>query len=213
MGTNVDPGDLGRRLACRRHELGLSREQVAARAGIHPSYLAYLEESPAAPTTGAMVRLAGALETTPQTLVGGGLERPPGAGGPSAHPRLVELDEAECWRLVQPGGVGRVAVVTTDGPVVLPVNFAVLSRTVVFRTAPGTVPATHVGEQVAVEVDQVDSALRSGWSVLLSGRSEQVDVGQLGSDVPIVQPWAGGVRDLYLQVRVVRITGRRIVPG
>jgi transcriptional regulator with XRE-family HTH domain len=213
VGAYVDPGDLGRRLAYRRRQLGLSREQVAERAGVHPSYLAYLEESPAAPTTGAVVRLAGALETTPQALIGGGLERPPGPGGRASHSRLVELDEAECWRLVEPGGVGRVAVNTIDGPVVLPVNFVVLSRSIVFRTAPSTVPATHVGELVAVEVDRVDSALRSGWSVLLSGRSEQLDVGQLGSDVPIVQPWAGGVRDLYLRVRVVRVTGRRIVPG
>jgi transcriptional regulator with XRE-family HTH domain len=213
MSTHVDPGDLGRRLAYRRRELGLTREQLAERAGMHPSYLAYLEESPAAPTTGALVRLASALETTPQSLVGGGMDAPPGRRGPSPHPRLVELDEAECWRLVEPGGVGRVAVATADGPVVVPVNFAVRSRCVVFRTAPGTAVAAHVGEAVAVEVDQVDSALSSGWSVLLSGRSERVDVGQLGSDVPVVQPWAGGTRDLHVRVRVERVSGRRIVPG
>lgn len=58
-------GDLGRRLAARRVNLGLTRRQAAARAGMAVTYLRYLEEHPgAAPGTSALMRLAEALETT-----------------------------------------------------------------------------------------------------------------------------------------------------
>ena len=40
-------GDLGQRVAHRRRQLGLSREQVAQRAGIEAGYLDYLEHAAA----------------------------------------------------------------------------------------------------------------------------------------------------------------------
>ncbi|MGX1246953.1 hypothetical protein RKD46_008057 [Streptomyces pseudovenezuelae] len=48
--AGAGPGDLGRRLLHRRGELGLTRREVADRAGMAPGYLRYLEESPAAHT-------------------------------------------------------------------------------------------------------------------------------------------------------------------
>jgi nitroimidazol reductase NimA-like FMN-containing flavoprotein (pyridoxamine 5'-phosphate oxidase superfamily) len=33
------------------------------------------------------------------------------------------LEEAECLRLILPGGIGRLAYSRPDGPVVLPVNY------------------------------------------------------------------------------------------
>ncbi|SDH96608.1 Helix-turn-helix domain-containing protein, partial [Sinosporangium album] len=39
------PGDIGRRVARRREDLGLTREQLAERTGMDPGYLAYLEEN------------------------------------------------------------------------------------------------------------------------------------------------------------------------
>src|ERR1044072_270136 len=85
------PGDLGRRLAARRAELGLTRRQTANRAGIAPSYLRYLEEAPgAAPDAGALLRLAGVLETTVTELAGGHAGLPPGPGRAAAHPRFRE---------------------------------------------------------------------------------------------------------------------------
>ncbi|MFJ7271335.1 helix-turn-helix domain-containing protein [Streptomyces sp. NPDC099050] len=44
--------DLGRRVAARRTELGLSREDVALRAGSAESYIAYVEEGEARPDGG-----------------------------------------------------------------------------------------------------------------------------------------------------------------
>jgi transcriptional regulator with XRE-family HTH domain len=63
------PGD-GKRLATRRKALGLTREQVAARAGMAITYLAYIEENPAIVMQVCLVRLADALETTTCALLG-----------------------------------------------------------------------------------------------------------------------------------------------
>jgi Pyridoxamine 5'-phosphate oxidase len=70
--------------------------------------------------------------------------------------------------------VGRIAFTTGSGPVVLPVNFAVLDDTLVIRTAEGTIIDGHAGEQVAVEVDHLDEALCQGWSVLVRGPAHRV---------------------------------------
>src|SRR5260370_27607350 len=57
-----DPGDLSKRAARRRAELHLSKEQVAARAGMSLRYLEYLERYPARPGGAALRRLAAGTE-------------------------------------------------------------------------------------------------------------------------------------------------------
>jgi transcriptional regulator with XRE-family HTH domain len=70
--------DLARRVAHRRHELELTLEEVARRAGMTPEYLDYLEHAPAIDIPrGALIRLAGALETSVDSLRGGKVDRPP----------------------------------------------------------------------------------------------------------------------------------------
>ncbi|HEY7145947.1 MAG TPA: helix-turn-helix transcriptional regulator [Streptosporangiaceae bacterium] len=64
------PGDLGRRVAARRKELGLTRAELAARSGMAVSYLAYLEQHAANVSYDALIRLADALGTTPDALLG-----------------------------------------------------------------------------------------------------------------------------------------------
>jgi transcriptional regulator with XRE-family HTH domain len=64
-------GDLGRRVTQRRMELGLTRDEVAARAGMAPNYLTYLETQVAHIGSSGLARLAGALQTTVDELLGG----------------------------------------------------------------------------------------------------------------------------------------------
>jgi transcriptional regulator with XRE-family HTH domain len=81
------PGDLGRRVADRRRRCGLSRAELAARAGVSTPYLSYLETHPANVTTTCLMGLADALETTAEALLGaspttGHAEKaPPGPAG------------------------------------------------------------------------------------------------------------------------------------
>lgn len=211
--TALDSGDVGRRVAHRRKELGMSRATLAARAGMSTEFVAYVETSPAELSTATMQRLAAALETTSGTLLGASVDRPPGRGHGTARPTLTELSPEVCWELIASGGVGRLAAATDEGPVVLPVNFVVDDRTIVFRTASdSSLAALPVGLDVGFEVDRIDDALREGWSVLVLGGIERVapdDAATLRrTNDP--DPWAGGSRPVLLRIRPRRVTGRRI---
>jgi len=207
-------GDLGRRLAVRRAELGLTREETATRAGMAPTYLQYLEERPsAAPGIGALLRLAEALDTTVRDLTGCDTDLPPGPGRAGLHPEFTELSTQQCRELLSAHGVGRIAVPTESGPVIVPVNYSVVEGAVVFRTAPDTTPAQAAGCQVAFEVDRIDDAFSQGWSVLVRGHARTVtdpdDVRRL-AERAYSTPWAGGRRDVWVHIDPLVITGRRI---
>jgi transcriptional regulator with XRE-family HTH domain len=209
-----DPGDLSKRVAHRRAELGLSTAQVAARAGMSLRYLEYVERYPARPSPAALRQLAAALRTTPAALLGAGAEVPPGRGRRQHGQRvMIKLTPVECRRLIAPGGIGRLGFCTATGPVVVPVNFAVLADTIVIRTAEGTVIDGHADDPVALEIDHIDEALCQGWSVLVRGRSHHVlhpaELGRLQEDA-VVWPWAGGEREVYARILPDQITGRRI---
>lgn len=208
-----NPGDLSKRVALRRAELRLSRAQVALRARMNPRYLEYLENFPVMPGAAALRQLAAALRTTPAALLGAGAEAPPGHAGPAAWPVVKKLFPAECRRLIEPGGVGRIAFSTAAGPVVLPVNFAVVGGTIVFRTGAGTVIGAHGDDQVAFEVDHIDEALGQGWSVLVHGQAHRVlQPGELRHlrETVAVLPWPGGEREVCVRIVPSQITGCRI---
>ncbi|WP_300614153.1 pyridoxamine 5'-phosphate oxidase family protein [Trebonia sp.] len=129
---------------------------------------------------------------------------------------LRTLSPDECFDLLEPGGVGRVAFMSADGVMVLPVNFAVLGRAIIFRTAPDTLLAVYANARVGFEADSVDEALQAGWSVLVQGHAHTInderEVRHL-EDATRLQPWAGGARDVYVRIAPARISGRRIGPG
>jgi transcriptional regulator with XRE-family HTH domain len=73
------PGDLGRRIAARRQQLGWSRAQLAAKAGLSVSYLTHVETYPALVTRTCLIQLADALGTTAEGLLGAGSADQPAA--------------------------------------------------------------------------------------------------------------------------------------
>jgi nitroimidazol reductase NimA-like FMN-containing flavoprotein (pyridoxamine 5'-phosphate oxidase superfamily) len=214
--TSGRSGDLAQRVAHRRHELGLTREEVARRAGMVPGYLDYLEHSPAvAITRGSLIRLAAALETTVPYLRGGEVDRPPGPGRAGPHPHLDVLSRDECEAHLAGGGVGRFVFLAEQGPVALPVNFRFVDGDIVFHTRIEGALAAAAGTTVGFEVDHIDEAMSEGWSVLTSGRARLVDdpaelkqLAQLG-----VEPWPGGEREAVMRVETATISGRRIRQG
>ncbi|HEY6315632.1 MAG TPA: pyridoxamine 5'-phosphate oxidase family protein [Streptosporangiaceae bacterium] len=126
---------------------------------------------------------------------------------------ITNLLPAECRRLIAAGGVGRIAFSTTSGPVVLPVNFAMVEGTVVIRTGEGSMIDGHADERVAFEVDHIDEALRQGWSVLVRGQAHRVahpaELRHMRREATI-WPWPGGDRDVYVRIIPGKISGRRI---
>lgn len=219
MTRHTASGDTGRRIAQRRAALGLTREQLGERAGMVTGYIEYLEESTADIPGGDLLRIATALETSVEELVGGGMDEPPGQGGPAADPRLRELGREECLRLIEPGGIGRVAWSGQGGPVVLPVNYKMHDGTIVFRTQRGglideelSTCAADLDLKVGFEVDRIDEARREGWSVLVQGPAHRVTAPEEVAAVAAsgLETWAGGTRDRYLRITPQQVTGRRI---
>jgi hypothetical protein len=209
-------GDLARRIAHRRDELGLTREEVARRAGMDMGYLDYFEHNPAAALSiGTWLRLAKALETTPASLAGGDVGRPPGPGRAGPHPVLETLTQEQCKDHLVAGGVGRVVFSAERGPVALPVNFRFVDGRVVFRTQPTASPAITAGAVVSFEVDRIDEAMSEGWSVLVSGRAQRVeDRTELGKLALVgIEPWAGGQREAVIRIEIDEISGRAIRQG
>lgn len=212
-----DPGDLGRRLAARRAELRLSLSQVAWRARVEPRYLAYLENFPGHPDAATLRRLAGALCTTSAALLGAGQQAPPGRDPREAcwgSAGMVErLAPVECYRLLGPRGIGRIAFETASGLVVLPVNYAVTDATIVVRTGSGSLIGAHSDDPVSFEADHVDLELGQGWSVLVRGEAHRVlQPGELRnlSEGCDLRPWPAGEHDLFVRIVPTQITGRRI---
>jgi nitroimidazol reductase NimA-like FMN-containing flavoprotein (pyridoxamine 5'-phosphate oxidase superfamily) len=139
------------------------------------------------------------------------------AAGPAACSRALRtLSSAECFGLLELGGIGRVGFASEDGIVMLPVNFAVTGKTIIFRTAPDTLLALYAQGRVSFEVDHLDQALLAGWSVLVQGHAHQVtderEVRRL-EEGTYLEPWAGGARDVYVRIAPTRISGRCIEPG
>jgi nitroimidazol reductase NimA-like FMN-containing flavoprotein (pyridoxamine 5'-phosphate oxidase superfamily) len=126
------------------------------------------------------------------------------------------VSPAECFDLLEPGGIGRVGFTAADGVKMLPVNFAVSGRAIIFRTAPDTLLALHASARLSFEVDHFDEALHAGWSVLVQGHARQVtdkrEVRHL-EDVTRLEPWAPGARDVYVRIAPTQISGRIIKPG
>ncbi|MEU6135076.1 pyridoxamine 5'-phosphate oxidase family protein [Nocardioides sp. NPDC047086] len=126
---------------------------------------------------------------------------------------LTTIDRDECLELLERSEVGRVAFGDSEGPMVLPVNHVMVGERIVFRTAPRTAIADHVGTgPVSYQVDEFDAYTSSGWSVLARGTAEFVDGVWLSAHDLKPEPWADGRRTLYVCITPVQITGRRVVP-
>jgi len=147
------------------------------------------------------------------TVVG---RQSPAPGRAADGRALRALSPAECFGLLELGGIGRVGFAAADGIMMLPVNFAVTGKAIIFRTAPDTLLAVYANGQVSFEVDHLDEAVREGWSVLVHGRAHEVaderEVKRL-EDRTRLEPWASGARDVYVRITPTRISGRCIEPS
>ena len=67
----LDYSEIGKRIARRRKELGLKQIEVCERAGINDKYLSCIERATSLPSLEVVMRLALALDTTPDEFLVG----------------------------------------------------------------------------------------------------------------------------------------------
>jgi nitroimidazol reductase NimA-like FMN-containing flavoprotein (pyridoxamine 5'-phosphate oxidase superfamily) len=127
---------------------------------------------------------------------------------------LVELDEAECLRLLTKNEIGRVVYTDAALPAAQPVTYLLDGEEVVFRTAGGSkLAAATRGAVVAFQADEIDPSTRTGWAVLGVGEAYEVldpdHLADLATRMP--RPWAPNRTAHTIAVPLQRLTGRRLV--
>lgn len=132
------------------------------------------------------------------------------------HKQTETLTTAECRELLDRHHFGRLAFVDSVGvlPSIIPINYLLTDDDkVVFRTDAGSKLAAALRRApVAFEVDGVDEHRRTGWSVLVRGRAEELtDDAQLAQlrETPLLA-WAPGAKKHYVRINASKVSGRRI---
>lgn len=69
----LDYKEIGRRIARRRKELGLRQIQVCEKAGINDKYLSCIERATSIPSLEVVMKLALAMDTTPDEFLTGSI--------------------------------------------------------------------------------------------------------------------------------------------
>ena len=135
---------------------------------------------------------------------------------PNRSPAMEVLEREECLRLLAETSFGRLAMnLRSDVPMIRPVNYLFDERTqsILFRTDFGSkFQGVLVSAKAAFEIDGVDYATRTGWSVIVTGSVKKVTnflelerFAHLG-----LEPWAPGEKPHWARIRVWTATGRRI---
>ncbi len=125
----------------------------------------------------------------------------------------IDLQRGHCLRLLAGETVGRVVYTEDALPAAWPVTYHLDGTEVVFGAPPGSSLATAIERRVVgFEVDAVDLATRTGWSVLGVGVAYRVvdrdRLGELARCVP--EPWTGDPATSTIAVPLQLLTGRRL---
>ncbi len=128
----------------------------------------------------------------------------------------LAIPAAECEGLLAASGVGRVALCTSTGPYIVPVDYGVVDHDILFRTSTLSVLGTFGrNARLAFEVDEFDDE-SYGWCVQATGRGEPVvhpeTLARLGAVWP-PRSRAAGARYLVLRLSSAVLTGSRIEPS
>ncbi len=129
---------------------------------------------------------------------------------------LEWMDRDECLALVAADHVGRLAVLDGHAPLILPINYVLDGDDIVFRSDPGTKLDQGPRSPACFEIDAFDRASRSGWSVVIRGRLEEVtryDTTTLQrlQSLPI-DPWAEGAKEHWMRLASDSVSGRKVGP-
>lgn len=133
---------------------------------------------------------------------------------PSSRHRngLEVLSRDECLHLLRGAGIGRVGLSMDALPVVLPVSYVVVGDRVIFRTGQGSkLSAALRNAVVCFEVDEIDRARGTGWSVVVTGIARQLVGAEAATAAALeLDPWSPDTGDHVIAITVDLVSGRRV---
>ena len=122
---------------------------------------------------------------------------------------MVELSVEDCWTLLRDEEFGRLAYRLVDEVHVVPINYAVDDRSLLFRTASGgKLLAAALESDVALEIDWHDD--RAAWSVVARGHLSRLPEDQAHriDDLPR-RSWVPTLKYDVVELVPTAVTGRR----
>jgi nitroimidazol reductase NimA-like FMN-containing flavoprotein (pyridoxamine 5'-phosphate oxidase superfamily) len=127
---------------------------------------------------------------------------------------VLELNDEQCWRLLERTKHGRLVVTVAGEPDIFPVNYVSSNGKLYLRTAPGNKLAQlTINSAVLFEADGILSD--EAWSVVLRGKArvlnnsaELVAVEELG-----LKPWVPTLKDFYVEIEPTSTSGRHFQLG
>jgi nitroimidazol reductase NimA-like FMN-containing flavoprotein (pyridoxamine 5'-phosphate oxidase superfamily) len=128
--------------------------------------------------------------------------------------RIEQLDEQECWDILDRERFGRLALAVHGEPDIFPVNFLVADGKLMLRTAPGTkLTELVINSAVAVETDGREGDV--AWSVVLKGTARMVDSFSktYAADDLHLQTWLPSDKPIYVEITADQLSGRRFFRG
>ena len=120
-----------------------------------------------------------------------------------------ELTLEECWEFLATQELGRLAFRLLDETHIVPVNFAVDGRTLLFRTDAGSkLFGVELGAQVAFEADEIVG--ETARSVVVRGRPRRLeDVEAHRADQVPLHVWLDTPKYYVVEVTPEEVSGRR----
>lgn len=122
---------------------------------------------------------------------------------------VEELSLEACWQLLEREQFGRLAYRLVDEVHLVPINYAVDSGTLLFRTASGNkLLAAALHSDVAFEIDWHDD--RSAWSVVVRGELHRLQEDeQHRVDALLLHSWLPTHKYDVVELKPATVTGRR----
>jgi nitroimidazol reductase NimA-like FMN-containing flavoprotein (pyridoxamine 5'-phosphate oxidase superfamily) len=115
----------------------------------------------------------------------------------------------ECWKVLEGEEFGRLAFRLVDEVHLVPINYVVDGRTLLFRTTSGNkLLSAAMHSNVAFEIDWYDD--RSAWSVVARGTARRLaDMEKHRLDAVTRRPWVPSLKREVIELVPDVVTGRR----
>lgn len=126
---------------------------------------------------------------------------------------LEVLGRAVCLQLLGGATVGRLAITSRALPTVLPVTFRLVGDSIIIRTGRGTkLDAATRNAVVAFEIDEIDASAQSGWSVVVTGMTREVDrPAEIAALQAEIGPWwLPADHGRFVAISTEMVSGRRL---
>jgi nitroimidazol reductase NimA-like FMN-containing flavoprotein (pyridoxamine 5'-phosphate oxidase superfamily) len=127
---------------------------------------------------------------------------------------ILTLSDDQAWKLLEATKHGRLVVSVAGEPDIFPVNYAVSSRKLYLRTAPGSKLAElNINSRVLFETDGILSA--EAWSVVVRGEArileQSADIA--AAESLELKPWVPTLKDFYVEIDPSSVSGRHFQFG